>query len=344
MNPRILCLLLLALAGCSTVPPAPQADFDTAIAPLFAADGVTAQQRLQALPATALDARQQATRQCILSRLAGTAPADAAVLPAPVAAVLQAHRRYWTAVLTQRQTAAQAEATLGATLRDLLGDAAGDSLDTQTEAAIRFIEAQGLFALGGVTPPLRELMLWRQQSTHEQRIELPEGTIDVRVNLLQGFVSLGWLGWASCDRHGTGGWATDTGMMVVAPSWDLDSEAYRVSLLAHEAQHFSDYGRYPKLASPDLEYRAKLVELILADTTQRKLLEHFEQRAAPDRSRPHAFANHHVVRELKARLADKPLSQAPPAAIREAARAALADHSGKLKALGATAATSAWPE
>jgi hypothetical protein len=213
----------------------------------------------------------------------------------------------------------------------------------QTEAARVLVERQGLHALGGVTAPLHELMVWRKQTSHSETVSLPEGSVHVTVTLLDDFVSLGWLAYATCDRHHTGGWATSEGLMVVAPSWDFTSEDYRISLLAHEAQHFADYRRYPKLGSADLEYRAKLVELILAEVTLRELLESFDAQAQPDRSSPHAFASHWVLTRLREQLATGDLAAAPRSRLREAAQTLLRQHTEALAAMDAATVQSALP-
>jgi hypothetical protein len=75
-----------------------------------------------------------------------------------------------------------------------------------------------------------------------------------------------------------------------------------VSLLAHEAQHFSDKQRAWKLADWELEYRAKLTELALADQTSRKLLQAFEQNLGDDQSVPHSYANKRVLAAIVQRL------------------------------------------
>jgi hypothetical protein len=240
-----------------------------ALTPVFQADMPTSLERLAALPDHALPDRQRRTRDCIVARFRGpTATAAPESQPAPAGDVLAAYRRYWTASLMHAATPEQAEARLSPELAPFAGSDAHD-LEACEAGAAAAIEAKGLFVLGGLTRPLQEFMLWRKQGGGMRTVELPGGRIDVRVTLLDDFASLGWAAWATCDAAHTGGWTTADGVMVVAPSGDLASEDCRISLLAHEAQHFSDYRRYPKLAPPDLEYRAKLVELMLAHDTQR---------------------------------------------------------------------------
>ncbi len=192
--------------------------------------------------------------------------------------------------------------------------------------------------------PLHELMLWREQTHSVRTVALPGGDIEVKVTALDGFASLGWAAWATCDRSHTGGWATADGIMVVAPAWDLRSEAYTISLLAHEAQHFSDYRRYPKLAQTDLEYRAKLVEIALAETTQRELLGTFASRAQRNRDLPHPFANHWLVERLRTRLGGADWIARSRDEIARAALAELQAHSDLIDAKGALLAESVLPD
>ena len=63
----------------------------------------------------------------------------------------------------------------------------------------------------------------------------------------------------------------------VRSAWDLGSEAFLISLLKHEAQHVQDLCLDPNMPSEDLEYRAKLVELIYSQ--KRDLLPRFLEKA-----------------------------------------------------------------
>src|SRR5690606_8224695 len=63
-----------------------------------------------------------------------------------------------------------------------------------------------------------------------------------------------------------------------------------------EAQHMDDYMRFPGLPSKDLEYRAKLVELIYHPNL--KLYNKFVQSAKDDPSLPHAYAQYVIHKEM----------------------------------------------
>jgi hypothetical protein len=319
--------------------------FNRALAPVFAGDMPATLSRLSALAEEGLTPKDRAVRACIRARFAGTAADDPreAAWPEPVRAVLGAYRRYWSASLMKRVAPEEAQARLSADLAPWAGPAATD-LTARAEAVRGVMAAQGFQSLGGVTPPLHELMLWRRQRTTAERVPLPDGDIDVKVTLLDDFASLGWAAWGTCDSRHTGGWTTDEGIMVVAPAWKLDSEAYRISLLAHEAQHFSDRARYPQLSAADLEYRAKLVELALASDSQAGLWQKFSIEARRERALPHPYASHWVVERLRARLGQDCSRGCPTQAVRDAALAELAAHAAALDAAGRATVQTALPD
>ena len=322
-------------------------DLSSALAPVFQADLPQTLTRLKALPDDALTPKQRNVRDCIVARFAAASPTAASAtdprLPDDLAEVLRAYRRYWTSVLMQTETSVQAEGTLSEELGRLLPDAPA-SLDQRADAAITFAQRRGWHALGGVTAPLREYLLWKDQSTRQEDIALPGGTVTVSVSMLDGFASLGWGAWGTCEAAQTGGWATPEGLMVVVPGWDLSSENYRVSLLDHEAQHFADYPRFPKLGQPDLEYRAKLTELSLAHDTQRELLAMFAAGAKRDRALPHPFAQWWLMERIGTRFGSAEWSAWKPDDVRAAAAAELMAHTALLQARGAATVQSVLPD
>lgn len=339
-------LRLLAAAVLAVLAAGARADdFSAALGPVFQADLPRTLALLKALPDESLSAKARPQRACIVARFAladpAAAPADAR-LPPDLAAVLRAYRRYWTAVLMHTRSAAEAEAGLSDDLGRLLPDAPV-GLEARTEAAVAFAERRGWHALGGLTAPLQEFLLWKDQTTRREDVALPGGPVAVTVSMLDGFASLGWGAWGTCDVAHTGGWATPEGLMVV-PGWDLNSDRYRVSLLAHESQHFSDYARFPKLAQTDLEYRAKLVELALAHDAQHDLLAMFAASAKRDRALPHPFAQWWVIKRIGERLGTADWQAWKPDEVRAAAAAELAAHGELLQARGASTVTTALPD
>jgi len=321
-------------------------DVYDAIGPVFQGDLPQTLKRLKALPDDSLTAKTRPVRDCIVARFAGTSPVAVAVdprLPADLAAVLRAYRRYWTSALLHQKSIADAEAELSAELGRLLPEA-GSDLEARTAASVALADKRGWHALGGVTAPLHEFLLWKDQTTRRDKVALPGDTVTVAVSMLDGFASLGWGAWGTCDIAHTGGWATPQGLMVVVPGWDLSGERYRVSLLDHESQHFADYLRYPKLAQTDLEYRAKLVELALAHDAQKDLVAMFAAGAKRDRALPHPFAQWWVIKRIGDRLGSGDPATWTPDGVRSAAVAELSAHTALLQARGAASVESVLPD
>jgi len=183
------------------------------------------------------------------------------------------------------------------------GELGAGNLDALEPAITRLAQHGGSHVLLGVTSPLRELMLWRTETETRYDVELPEGRQPVTVVFMDDFASLGWAGFATCDRHHTGGWTKPDRLYAVRSAYDTGSENFRVSYLAHEAQHFFDNHRFPGLERQDRpEYRAKLAELAEADSTVYELLDGFASNVSTDTSVPHSYANGRAVDAMGQRL------------------------------------------
>ena len=150
-------------------------------------------------------------------------------------------------------------------------------------------------------------------------MELPESVQEYAVKLLGGFVMESWLSYLTFGLSGTGGWSNGDGLIhCVKRHYDLESESFQVSLLKHEAQHASDQSRYPGMSSADLEYRAKLVELIYSE--ERQLLGRFLQEAdAANPGSGHGLAAERIVRGFARRQDGDGLAALPIETVRAAA-------------------------
>lgn len=253
--------------------------------------------------------------------------------------VLHAYQRYWWQALYEPASRPGAEAQLGQRLADLLGEAAprGEAaFDAMLDRLGNALRERGFHVQQGRTLPLYDLLLWRTREEREFRVALPEGTEQpVRVYLLDGFVSRGWGSYARCDRGGAAGWAKPEGLYAVRERYpDLDAERFRVSFLGHEAQHFADMKRWPEMEPWVLEYRAKLVELALADETAQATLQRFHESQDDSPDHPHPYANRQVIAAVDAQLgggmgASPDLRQVDGASLRSAARAVLIDDTRK---------------
>ena len=221
--------------------------------------------------------------------------------------VIVAYRAFWTETMLHAATPEHGEASLAAQLARLSSGAKHrrtPPMEVIEKELKTQLEARGYHALFGVTAPLREFMLWRVQDDRTYDVDLPGGREAVHVSMLDGFISFGWLGFATCDYLHNGGWATPERLFAVHTDYDLESEAFRVSYLAHEGQHFADYRRFPGLEQPELEYRAKLVEIATAQTTLYDLLADFQQATGANRSTPHPWANAQLITNLGINVLD----------------------------------------
>ena len=88
--------------------------------------------------------------------------------------------------------------------------------------------------------------------------------------------------------------------------YDTSSDEFQNSLLKHEGQHFFDLKNHPKMQSTDLEYRAKLTELIYSKDIEDLLISYLarmgDSKVDTDRSHPHSYAERKIVQALSERI------------------------------------------
>ena len=232
--------------------------------------------------------------------------------------ILLAYQKYYRDAFYLEKSPEEAAEGLRARLAGLLGDGAA-SLDELEELAAEAFHAGGFHFLGGRTGGCYGPYIWRTEELRRYEVELPEGVQEYAVKLLGGFVMESWLSYLTFGLSGTGGWSNGDGLIhCVKRHYDLESESFRVSLLKHEAQHASDQSRYPGMSSADLEYRAKLVELIYSE--ERQLLGRFLQEAdAANPGSGHGLAAERIVRGFARRQDGDGLAALPIETVRAAA-------------------------
>ncbi len=326
----IACLPPAAAAAGRTSTPAAKQAVGASFAALLQGDSHAALRALDAVPAGQFGGYAAQYLACMHGRFdRGNPPWIESGIDDPfVRDVLWTYQAYWWRALSDpARRDAQADALLQR-LRALIGPDADGARDFEALEPIlskRLLE-RGYHALLGETSPLRELMLWRKEDVRGYDVALPEGPQHVTVHLLDDFAAWGWTHYARCGLGSNGGWTTDDAIYAVRPGYpDLDGEKYRVSLLGHEGQHFADKQRW-KLESWELEYRAKLTELALADRTSHDLLEKFGQAHGADTSSPHAYADEHALAAIRRRLGggdDLDLTRVPLHDLQRAAREVL---------------------
>lgn len=168
--------------------------------------------------------------------------------------------------------------------------------DIEQNQLVKLFMNRGLHFMGGKTSGYYGPYIWRTTETVSYDVELPDGIQTYTVKLLDGFITRSWIDYLSFGEIGPGGWADGDGYInCVKSAWDFESESFRVSLLKHEAQHARDLAMNKDMSSEDLEYRAKLVELIYS--SERNLLLGFAQEADnSDKSNGHAMAAYRIVK------------------------------------------------
>lgn len=246
--------------------------------------------------------------------------------------ILRLYQKYYRDAFCLELPAGDAAERLRRRLADLLQTDPAAPLDSLEETAAEVFRCRSFHVLTGRTGGYYGPYIWKTQELASYRVELPEGTRDYAVMLLDGFLSKGWLDYISLGAVSTGGWSNGDGLIhCIRSSYDLDSEDFQISLLKHEAQHGADLEHYPNISPQDLEYRAKLVELIYS--SQRPLLERFlgeADAAGPDSG--HGLASARIARDFQNRLHSSPgqLAALPIPEVQAAARALFAESSAEM--------------
>ncbi len=232
---------------------------------------------------------------------------------------LMAYLRYFVRIFERDESVAVAESAMADELAAVTGRERSDDDDAditaaEADLAIGFRERGHRF-LGGRTPPYLGAYIWSRTEDRRFTVTLPRGAPEeVTVHFMHDFLIRGWLHWQTFGAQGAGGWYQQDspdwpdGLYCVAERYAEPVEenpSFRVSLLGHEAQHVADHRAFPGLTSAELEYRAKLVELIGYEAVDDRL-RFFLDDAAEDPARPHPFAAHLIVHRLAQRIFGAP--------------------------------------
>jgi len=262
---------------------------------------------LDQLDRSGLSAEDLDLVDCLSTRFHGSTPVRPELPEGLAKDAVEAYTLYWFEVLRDPNLREPASKGLESSLRMAMEkhgqlSSSSPSQKSPMDSLPNLLAKDGFHALTGKTAPLFELMLWRTEKTELFTVELPGGPEPVEVVFLSDFVLRGWQSYATCGRRHSAGWTTPEKVFCVEDAYDRVSESFKVSLLAHEAQHHADLRNFQAIAQEDLEYRAKLVELALADTTQPSLLAGFASRARQDSPSPHARAEYRLMSNLQRRL------------------------------------------
>lgn len=210
--------------------------------------------------------------------------------------ILLAYQKYYRDAFYLELPVEEAAQRLRERLAELFRAASDAPLDELEEMAGMAFRQKSFHALMGRTSGYYGPYIWKVEELKHYKVELPEGEQDYAVKFLDGFIMKSWLDYISFGETGTGGWSNGDGLIhCVRAAYDLESEDFQVSLLKHEAQHAMDQARYKDITNEELEYRAKLVELIYS--RERGMLERFVSQADVTKTdNGHGLAAERIVR------------------------------------------------
>lgn len=212
--------------------------------------------------------------------------------------VILAYYHYFITVLTKKMSVQLAEEALIQNLLPLITTEVNEPVDiNQIENELKLLfKEKGYYFLGGMTLPYYGPYIWKGMEKKEYQVELPNGLQEVTVFFMSDFILHSWLHFATFGARATGGWAKEDGLYCVNSRYEnrMETHKFQVSFLKHEAQHLQDFNRFPGLPSKDLEYRAKLVELIYHPS--QKLYKDFLLIAQEDSSSPHSYASFAILK------------------------------------------------
>ena len=220
------------------------------------------------------------------------------------------YREYWRNELLKKNTEARTDTTLyhslvAYLLSNNLTKLSKDSLQKTIKNDVELksiIEKEGFKAKFMYRDGFQDLIIWNKESSEKYEVPLLEDTITTTVRFIQNYVLNGYDDYATFGSAQVGGWAEKESATLYCNKneYDLASEHFRVSYLKHGSLHFIDLNEYPELSAADLEYRAKMIELMCCTeaTIYDRIAQFLNGANAENRSHSHAYANHILIKNL----------------------------------------------
>jgi hypothetical protein len=215
--------------------------------------------------------------------------------------VISIFEDYWRHAMITDNTELSNDASLVSNIKNSFPECSNSiAADEIFDSLSCLLESKGYYSLFGRTIPYLDMLIWRKEETDNRHIELIDSSVDVQVKKLSDFISLGWMGFSTLNIIYVGGWAVNKIIHAVMPAWDnIDEEYFSTRLITHEAQHCSDYLRFPNIQPTDLEYRAKLTEIYYAKRIKGVILKKIESEAQENGQGPHSKASYRIISQLK---------------------------------------------
>ena len=224
------------------------------------------------------------------------------------------YRAYWRAELMKTDAAYRTDSTLYHALADYMLDKqltalTRDSLERTIKNDVelgRILAAEGFRSRFLLRNGIQDVLIWNQETRDQYTVALPKDTVRTTVVFITDYALNGYDEYASFGFAQVGGWAEKENATLYCnrDQYDLGSELFEVSYLKHETLHFTDLNAYPNLSAADLEYRAKLIELMYCTeaTMQDRIAQFVREADGSDRAHSHPYANHVLITSLSEML------------------------------------------
>jgi len=209
------------------------------------------------------------------------------------------YQNYYRDVFWNKENLKKAEITLFTSLWKFCGEDECIDINSEIEVEVeKIVSNEGYHFLGGETSGFYGPYIWETSSKETFEVELPSGVEAYSIIMMDGFISRSWLDFLSFGKVGTGGWSEKDGTLCCIKSlYDTGSQVFKISFLKHEAQHSLDKRLFPDITSIELEYRAKLVELIYWEDEKIIKMIHLEAKNTDERN-THSMASHRIITDL----------------------------------------------
>lgn len=213
------------------------------------------------------------------------------------------YQTYYKQVFWYKKPVDEANTELFMSLRNHCGVDESYEEEHEVEEVIKkLVNEQGYEYLGGVTAGYYGPYIWKESNKETYEVELPSGIEHYSVIMMTGLISRSWMDFLSLGTVGTGGWSAKDGTICCFKKlYDVESEKFKVSFLKHEAQHSYDQKMYPDITSAELEYRAKLVELIYwSDDKIIRMIHGEADNSNKDNS--HSMGSYNIIQDLSRKV------------------------------------------
>lgn len=213
------------------------------------------------------------------------------------------YQKYYRDVFWYKENLEKAETRLFTSLWIFCGENENLEKNSQIEVEVeKIVRKEGYEYLGGDTAGYYGPYIWETSIKETYEVELPSGVEEYSIIMMDGFISRSWLDFLSFGKVGTGGWSGKDGTLCCIKSlYDIESQVFKISFLKHEAQHSIDKRLFSKITSSELEYRAKLVELVYWEDEKIIKMIHLESENSDERN-THSSASHRIISDLSRKL------------------------------------------